>query len=142
MFIKLNVYIFSYRWKGSNTLIFVVHWIIKFVSDLRQVGGFLCMGTPVSSTNKTDRHNIAEILLKVALKTISLTLIVHSKYYLRNRSSEWKLCFLPAIFHFTRTKYQTIYLLNMQNRSYFLIIICIFFTSFRIYISIIFCERI
>ena len=28
-------------------------------------------GTPVSSTNKTDRHNIAEILLKVALNTIN-----------------------------------------------------------------------
>ena len=26
------------------------------------------MGTPVSSTNKTDRHDITEILLKVALK--------------------------------------------------------------------------
>jgi hypothetical protein len=26
-------------------------------------------GTPVSSTNKTDRHDITEILLKVALKT-------------------------------------------------------------------------
>jgi hypothetical protein len=26
---------------------------------------------PVSTTNKTDRHNIAEILLKVALSTIS-----------------------------------------------------------------------
>jgi hypothetical protein len=29
---------------------------------------------PVSSTNTTDRHNIAEILLKVALNTITLTL--------------------------------------------------------------------
>ena len=28
------------------------------------------LGTPVSSTNKTDRHDIAEILLKVALSTI------------------------------------------------------------------------
>jgi hypothetical protein len=28
-------------------------------------------GTPVSSTNKADRHDIAEILLKVALKTIN-----------------------------------------------------------------------
>jgi len=27
--------------------------------------------TPVSSTNKTDRHDITEILLKVALNTIS-----------------------------------------------------------------------
>jgi hypothetical protein len=28
-------------------------------------------GTPVSATNKTDRHDIAEILLKVALNTIT-----------------------------------------------------------------------
>jgi hypothetical protein len=32
------------------------------------------MGTPVSSTNKTDRHDTDEILLKVALNTITLTL--------------------------------------------------------------------
>jgi hypothetical protein len=31
-------------------------------------------GTPVSSTNKTDCHDITEILLKVALNTIALTL--------------------------------------------------------------------
>ena len=37
------------------------HYVIKFVSDLRQVGGFL----PV--TNKTDRRDIAEILVKMAL---------------------------------------------------------------------------
>jgi hypothetical protein len=28
-------------------------------------------GTPASSTTKTDRHDIAEILLKVALSTIN-----------------------------------------------------------------------
>ena len=50
----------------------VQHNVIKFVSDLRQVGGFSA-GTPVSSTNKTDRHDIAEILLKVALNTIKQT---------------------------------------------------------------------
>ena len=42
-----------------------------FVSDLRQVSGF-SSGTPVSSTNKSDRHDIAEILLKVALNTVNL----------------------------------------------------------------------
>ena len=48
----------------------VQHYVIKFVSDLRQVGGFL-RGHPVSSTNKTDRHDITEpVLLKVALNTI------------------------------------------------------------------------
>ena len=30
-------------------------------------------GAPVSSTNKTDRHDIAEILLKMALNTIKQT---------------------------------------------------------------------
>jgi hypothetical protein len=40
------------------------HYVIKFVSDLQEVGGF-SPGTPVSSTNKPDRHDIAEILLKV-----------------------------------------------------------------------------
>jgi hypothetical protein len=42
--------------------------VIKFVSDC----GFL--QAPVSSTNKTDRHDIAKILLKVALNTINLNL--------------------------------------------------------------------
>jgi hypothetical protein len=45
--------------------------VIKFVSSLRQVGGFLQV---VSSTNKTDRHDITEILLKEALlNTITVT---------------------------------------------------------------------
>ena len=36
-------------------------------------------GTPVSSTNKTDHHDITAILLKVALKTITITLYyIHS----------------------------------------------------------------
>ena len=43
----------------------IQHYVIKFVSDLRQVGDFL---------NKTDRRDITEILLKVALNTITITL--------------------------------------------------------------------
>jgi hypothetical protein len=34
-------------------------------------GQWFSPGTPVSSTNKTDRHDITEILLKVALNTIN-----------------------------------------------------------------------
>jgi hypothetical protein len=30
-------------------------------------------GTPVSSTNKTDRHDLTEILLKVAINSIKQT---------------------------------------------------------------------
>ena len=49
------------------------HYVIKFVSDLRQVVGFLwVLRFPLKY--KTDRHDMTEILLKVALNTIALTL--------------------------------------------------------------------
>jgi len=47
----------------------VQHYMIKFDSDLWQVGGFL-LDHPGSSTNRIVRHDIVEILLKVALNTI------------------------------------------------------------------------
>jgi hypothetical protein len=51
---------------------------ISFSSVVRE-GGLQCdrsldqvsLGTPVSSTGKPDRHDIAKILLKVALNTIT-----------------------------------------------------------------------
>ena len=52
-------------------------YVIKFVSDSRQVGGFLRIlrfPAPLVSSNssyKTDRPDIAEILLKVALSIIN-----------------------------------------------------------------------
>ena len=52
----------------------VQHYMIKCVSDLQQVDGFLRV--QVSSTNKTDCNDITEILLKVALNTITLTLFI------------------------------------------------------------------
>jgi hypothetical protein len=50
----------------------IKHYVKKFVCDLCQVSGFfLC--TPVSSTNKTDLYDIAEILLKVVFNAITQT---------------------------------------------------------------------
>ena len=52
----------------------IQHYVIKFVSDLRQVGGFLRVlwfPPPIKLTN-----NINEILLKVELNAITLTLCV------------------------------------------------------------------
>ena len=46
----------------------IQHYVIKFVSELLQVGGFLSF----PPLNKTDRCNITEILLKVVLNTITL----------------------------------------------------------------------
>jgi len=41
-----------------------------------------------SSTNKTDHHDITDILLKVALSTITLTL-THREYVVQ--AGKWKL---------------------------------------------------
>jgi hypothetical protein len=41
-------------------------------------GWWFSPGPLVSSTNKTDRHDITEILLKVALNTIPLTHLFHT----------------------------------------------------------------
>ena len=50
----------------------IQQYMINFVSDLRQIGGF-SPGTLVSPTNKTGSHDITEILLEVALNTINQT---------------------------------------------------------------------
>ena len=52
--------------------VYSIYDVIKFVSNLWQFCGFF-LSTPVSSINKTDRHDITEILLKVALNTINQT---------------------------------------------------------------------
>jgi len=44
----------------------IQHYVIKFVGDLR----WFSPGTPVSSNNKDDRHDITEISLRVVLNTI------------------------------------------------------------------------
>jgi hypothetical protein len=58
---------------------------MKFASYLRQVGGFIQV-LQDSSTNKTDRHDIAEILLKVALNTINLTKSSNYQFILNNKN--------------------------------------------------------
>ena len=57
----------------------IQHYVIKFVNDMRQVGAFF-PGTLDSSTNKADRHDITEILLKVGLNTITQTLLMPSMF--------------------------------------------------------------
>jgi hypothetical protein len=42
-------------------------------------GRWFSLGTPASSTTKTGRHDIAEILLKVALKREKLNQIINVK---------------------------------------------------------------
>ena len=55
-----------------SPLLFASTILPLFVCQWLAVGRWFSSGTPVFSTNKTDRHDIAEILLKVALNTITL----------------------------------------------------------------------
>jgi hypothetical protein len=50
----------------------IQHVVIKFAIDLQATGRWFPPGSTVSSINKALCHNIAEILLKVALSTIAL----------------------------------------------------------------------
>ena len=83
-------------WIYNYLCILMVYWEIKIYKCLSQLtlwvlipldstlcdkvcqwlatGRWFSPGTPVSSTNKTDRHDITEILMKVALSTINLNL--------------------------------------------------------------------
>jgi hypothetical protein len=47
-------------------------------------GQWFSLHPPVTPTNKTGRHDITEILLKVALNTITLTLTL-----LEGQSTKW-----------------------------------------------------
>jgi len=88
---KLNVYLStSFNQKTLSTFLMHMkytsylchihrcsHWIrARYTTLCDQVcqwfatGRWCSSGTPVSSTNKTDRHDITEILLRVALNTI------------------------------------------------------------------------
>jgi hypothetical protein len=52
--------------------------VIKFVGDLWQIDGF-SPGTPVSYTNNSDHHEKTEILVKVALSTITISLTLYGR---------------------------------------------------------------
>jgi hypothetical protein len=55
----------------------MLEYDIKFVSDLRQVGCFLLV-LWLPSSNKTDRPDITEILLKVALNMLNRPIQTYS----------------------------------------------------------------
>ena len=50
------------------------HYVIKLVSAMRR------WSSPVSSPNKSDCHDITQLLLKAALNTNNLDLIIKCEY--------------------------------------------------------------
>ena len=103
---------------GSNptqmrcTNYLIQHYVIKLVSDFRQVDGFLRV-LPVSSTNKTDPHDIAELFLKMALKT-------SYPRTLSNQRFKWENC-------------ACIFVITLHPSSSFVICMLITFSSFWLF---------
>jgi hypothetical protein len=54
---------------------------IKDVSSNPTQARWFSPGTPVFSTNKTDRHGINAVLLKEALNTITLLCLIKCNWY-------------------------------------------------------------
>ena len=64
------------------------------ISDLS--GRWFSSGTPIFFTNKSNRHDIAEILLKVMLNSITLILTIALQLYTlleKLLPSKWQSCF-------------------------------------------------
>ena len=71
-------------------------------------------GIPVSSTNKTDRHDITEILLKAVLRNITITLYSQSI-----KKNIWKMCsFRISICLCLNQKFSGIISYIMQFRNF------------------------
>jgi len=73
----------------------IQYYVIKFVSDLRQVDDFLRV-LRFPPPNKTDRHDIIEILLNVALNTTTL----HAAIVCTELLSIYKMHNNTAVFEF------------------------------------------
>ena len=68
-------------------------WCTTICQCLLQVGGFLRVFR-VSSTNKTDRHDIAEILLKVTLNSMKPNQTKLCFYAIQGSRERWRWCLL------------------------------------------------
>ena len=65
-------------------------------------GRWFSPGTPVSSTNKTDRHDITEILLKVALNSINHKPITYRSQTDYSKTQRTKYVFVKYVNQYTR----------------------------------------
>ena len=116
----------STRTRGGTR--YNIMYVIMFASDLRR-GRWFSQGIPVSSTNKIDLHDIIEILLKVALTTISHKPEVEHTNYVNRSCRIYRTIFVFISKH----------VLHITNANYILVnyIMCchsIFFMNILLYI--------
>jgi predicted amidohydrolase len=72
-----------YMFNSLNSTHGEVYKLYDKVCKFPAEGWWFSPGSPVSSSNKTDRHYITEIVLKVALNTITTSLTLNVNKYFR-----------------------------------------------------------
>ena len=92
-------------------------------------GRWFSLETPVSSTNKTDCHDITEILLKVELNTIILTL---NAMYNDFQFDNWLHIYVMQVYVNTEQFLSILYINSFHYHKYFIIF---FFNITNKYIS-------
>ena len=102
--------------KGCTRLATASDKVYKLLDHVR----WFSPGTPASSTTKTGRHDIAEILLKVALNTINQILClqiiyIYMKLYKMLLYISSTICYVSSLFIF-------IYLTNLRFSSLYLML--------------------
>jgi len=101
----------------------IQHYVLKFVSDLRQICGFhRVLRYPPLSTHKTDRHDITEILLKVALHTLTLNIL----------STWWNSDIITYFSDFKPLFWQRIIFKNLQFSAFVLAYLKLTFYNFSL----------
>ena len=99
---------------GTFNNISVILWQSVFLMwwSLSVTCLWFSLGTPVCSTKKTDGHDITEILLKVALNTITLT---------RNKQTLMQIhkvrSYINPIWHLVSTEFENYYASCIKNNQ-------------------------
>ena len=104
---------------GFQIHTFVCTCILKKVQSVTcdNPGRWFSPGTPVSSTNKTDYHDITEILLKVALNTIKPN--HQSKKCTVTPINFFKQKYMPYIFYLSKVKIKDVSIYpKIKTRKY------------------------
>ena len=77
-----NQYLSPLKLWVRTPFVYSIQTLCDKVCQWLAAGRWLSPCTPVSSTNKTDRHDINEILLKVALNTMNLNRLSYEHWHI------------------------------------------------------------
>ena len=122
MYFKLNL--FSSNSAQARCTRYNIMW-----SSLSVAGRWFSLGTPVSSTNETDSHNITEILFKVAINIIGQALFELHFLYKKAELTFWREYFV-TIFTLKTFAFPSLWLSNsLINMTFDLIIFIISLVS-------------